>query len=75
VLPSARQIPTHSSHFLSFYLPESDIEGVCTYLETFKQDHPDFCVEVLSNNLESAYIEIFSKSQAREHPQRMIYES
>jgi hypothetical protein len=73
-LPSARQVPTHSSHFLSFYLPDSDISLILTFLETFKTAHPDFALELLSNNLESAYIEIFSKSLAKESPQKLIYE-
>jgi hypothetical protein len=61
-LPLARQIPTHSYQFLSFYLPDSEISNILTFLESFKSKHPDFGFEVLSNNLESAYIEIFSKS-------------
>jgi hypothetical protein len=73
-LPTARQVPTHSCHFLSFYLPDSDISHILTFLETFKSAHPDFALELLSNNLESAYIEIFSKSLAKDNLQRLIYE-
>jgi hypothetical protein len=73
-LPEARQVPTHSYQFLSFYLPDSEISNILTFLETFKSKHPDFGFEVLSNNLESAYIEIFSKSLAKDNPQRLIYE-
>ncbi len=64
-LPESRQVPTHSASFLSFYLPESEISNICAFLENIKQNHPGFGVEVLSNNLESAYIEIFSKSYAK----------
>jgi ABC-type multidrug transport system ATPase subunit len=73
-LPEARQVPTHSYQFLSFYLPDSEISNILAFLESFKYAHPDFCIEVLSNNLESAYIEIFSKSLAKDNPQRLIYE-
>jgi hypothetical protein len=38
------------------------------FLDNFKHTHPSFSAEVISNNLESAYIEIFSKSIARDNP-------
>jgi hypothetical protein len=55
-------------------LPDSDISHILTFLETFKTAHSDFALELLSNNLESAYIEIFSKSLAKDNPQKLIYE-
>jgi hypothetical protein len=36
------------------------MDNICNFLENFKQKYPDFVVEALSNDLESAYIEIFS---------------
>jgi hypothetical protein len=61
-------VQTHSASFLSFYLPHSELSNISMFLDNFKHTHPSFSAEVISNNLESAYIEIFSKSIARDNP-------
>jgi hypothetical protein len=66
-------VPTHSASFLSFYLPHSELSNISRFLDNFKHNHPSFSAEVISNNLESAYIEIFSKSLAKDSTQRLIY--
>jgi len=43
-------------------LPEAELDNLCSFLENFKTKHPLFAVEVFTNNLESSYVEIFSKS-------------
>ena len=63
-MPMSRQVFTLLESSLSYYLPEAELNNICTFLDSFKAKHPFFVVEVFTNNLESAYVEIFSNSEA-----------